>query len=95
MVDVRPFRRNKSSAPSAEAWAMERGRGLESRMSDTEDPSRKDPTARLEAALDRIAAAVDRRRPAGEMTPSVTQEVAARLDVLIRQIRGVLQPVEG
>ena len=63
-------------------------------MSDTED-ARKDPTARLESALERIAFAVDRRRPTGEMTPDVTQEVAARLDLLIRQIRTVVQPVEG
>ena len=63
-------------------------------MSETEDAGRRDPTARLEAALERIGAAVAARRPAG-LPPPVTMEVAARLDMLIRQIRGVLGPVEG
>ena len=61
-------------------------------MSDTEDTGRKDPTARLETALERIAAAVARRKPAGDLPPPVTMEVAARPDTLIRQIRGVLGP---
>ena len=64
-------------------------------MSDAEDGGRKDPTARLEAALERIAAAVGTRRSAGELPPPVTMEVAARLDTLIRQIRNVLGPVES
>ena len=61
-------------------------------MSDTEDAGRKDPTVRLESALERIAAAVATRKPAGALPPPVTMEVAARLDTLIRQIRGVLGP---
>lgn len=64
-------------------------------MSETDETGRKDPTARLEVALERIANAVGTRKPAGRMPPDVTMEVAARLDVLIRQLRGVLQPVEG
>ena len=64
-------------------------------MSESEDAGRKDPTARLESALERIAAAVATRKPAGNLPPPVTMEVAARLDTLIRQIRGVLGPVEG
>ena len=64
-------------------------------MSESDDTGRKDPTARLEVALERIAIAVGSRKPAGKMTPDVTMEVASRLDVLIRQIRGVLQTVEN
>lgn len=64
-------------------------------MSDMGDAGRKDPADRLDAALERIAASVATRKPAGDLPPAVTMEVAARLDVLIRQIRGVVQPVEG
>jgi hypothetical protein len=57
---------------------------------DAEDP---DTAAdRLEAALERIAQAVDRATPATEEPPpSVhTEEIAARLDVLIHRLRTVL-----
>ena len=61
-------------------------------MSETDEVGRKDPTARLESALERIATAVQARREAGDLPTPVMMEVSARLDGLIKQVRGALQP---
>jgi hypothetical protein len=58
-------------------------------VADDDDPA--EATARLEAALDRIADLASRKRAALPAATGVeTAEIAARLDQLIAQLRDVL-----
>jgi len=57
-------------------------------LAPSDDPA--DAAARLEAALERISQNAHRRPTSAAATETGTEEVAARLDVLIHQLRSAL-----